>query len=1154
MDGGAGNDTYAQKPGSADLVIDSQGIDWLDLGGADFAVILDLAAVSVPQVIDSAGNTLTLSGIIENVSGSSYSDRIKGNAERNILRGGGGIDILDGDGAADTLQGGYPQTVYLDFESASGRGEKAYSIEERNAIQARLEQDFAAPFTITFTQTAPPVGKYTTILVNAGDSLAPGALVAGEAFELDWRNVNPTSRANINVNAFLGRRGQPAATSENYIGLTVTVIAHELAHLFGLRHHDAFGPLGINPGTGIPFGVYAGILNRGQARNETDQGRTEVVPGDPREVMVYALKHAPVLLENSLHAGQPFPTRHDAPSGKVFDGEKEVATFIVSPNGSVQITNIVETGPKVLEGTLDTAQARLKLTWSAKPASSSIQISYDFDSLRPGYRGPLDGVETPQHVLASPAAVGSNLADAVLDTYFGERELIKLAFADASKSSLESELFFIDAPSQLGGSARNLNQLPGLAVPSLLTPNATNAYRSMHVRAANVIGSIGRTAGGTGPSENDLYAFQGRTGELLTVEVLSASLQQRMQMIDSVLRVYGPDGNLLDYYGQPAVNDDGLDNQDSLLIDVLLPSDGTYFIQVDTFSSSTVPDMDTGGYELFLYTYTTPSFEARQTGAGDTIIGGPGTDVMIGSAGDDRFIADLLEDQILGRTPQDFVGLSTPSPTVSITDIPANPMTGEPVLLKSTVENVPEGSTIGYLWVVSRGGQIISRGGEPTFSFTPVERGNYTVTLTITDDFNATGSDTEIITAESPRFPATITGNATGSVTEDALENVASGKLTVTDPNPGESVFQIPPVLSGIYGTFTFNSETGDWSYALDNHRPATNALGDGQIAEDVLLTVSLDGSASQPIVIKITGADETDFDPPLAVLVGPTPNQLVALDNGYIDIQWTDAGLAGIDPSSWDIADATINGVSVDRIEPLGNGLVRYFYGDEEERLTPGRVEVRVVAGQVFDYAGNSNSGLVQSFVQLDGVCGWRNPIDEFDTSYDGMIAPIDALLIINELNDPTVIASDGRLVPLGAPPNFPPTFFDVNCDGFTTPLDALHIIDYLNRLVGGEAEGKDVAGGVTNDDRRFAGLAMKEVRRSAPGFASPTFASAAPRSISLPRQASPHDELLADFAQAWAASASRSADGRINRRGSMKQSLHGELDSILDDLVSDS
>ena len=58
-------------------------------------------------------------------------------------------------------------------------------------------------------------------------------------------------------------------------------------------------------------------------------------------------------------------------------------------------------------------------------------------------------------------------------------------------------------------------------------------------------------------------------------------------------------------------------------------------------------------------------------------------------------------------------------------------------------------------------------------------------------------------------------------------------------------------------------------------------------------------------------------------------------------------------------------------------------------------------------------------------------------------MVTPLDALLIINELNDPTFTDPSGRLVgrPTGAT-KYP----DVDNNGFVVPFDALSVINFLN------------------------------------------------------------------------------------------------------------
>ena len=73
-----------------------------------------------------------------------------------------------------------------------------------------------------------------------------------------------------------------------------------------------------------------------------------------------------------------------------------------------------------------------------------------------------------------------------------------------------------------------------------------------------------------------------------------------------------------------------------------------------------------------------------------------------------------------------------------------------------------------------------------------------------------------------------------------------------------------------------------------------------------------------------------------------------------------------------------------------------------------------------------------------------WRCPDDWLDVNADGQIVPFDVLYIINELNTPTVIGSDGML-PTARPANAA-YYYDTNGDRYGTPMDALWVINYLN------------------------------------------------------------------------------------------------------------
>ena len=71
-----------------------------------------------------------------------------------------------------------------------------------------------------------------------------------------------------------------------------------------------------------------------------------------------------------------------------------------------------------------------------------------------------------------------------------------------------------------------------------------------------------------------------------------------------------------------------------------------------------------------------------------------------------------------------------------------------------------------------------------------------------------------------------------------------------------------------------------------------------------------------------------------------------------------------------------------------------------------------------------------------------WTSPTHPCDANGDGIVAPMDALNIINHLN---AVGSHELVVP-PSPTDMPPPFLDVNEDGVVTPLDALVVINYLN------------------------------------------------------------------------------------------------------------
>lgn len=87
----------------------------------------------------------------------------------------------------------------------------------------------------------------------------------------------------------------------------------------------------------------------------------------------------------------------------------------------------------------------------------------------------------------------------------------------------------------------------------------------------------------------------------------------------------------------------------------------------------------------------------------------------------------------------------------------------------------------------------------------------------------------------------------------------------------------------------------------------------------------------------------------------------------------------------------------------------------------------------------------------------GWQNESNHLDVDDNGVVAPRDALVIVNELNSPEYVRPGGKLpIP---PDSGVVSFFDVDGNGFAVPRDALFVINVLNGVASPEGEGSGMA-----------------------------------------------------------------------------------------------
>jgi VCBS repeat-containing protein len=171
-----------------------------------------------------------------------------------------------------------------------------------------------------------------------------------------------------------------------------------------------------------------------------------------------------------------------------------------------------------------------------------------------------------------------------------------------------------------------------------------------------------------------------------------------------------------------------------------------------------------------------------------------------------------------------------------------------------------DGDTLSVTDLAASSGSLADN-GDGTWTFTPGtnDTASVTFTYTISDGNGGTVPGSATLAINPVPDDAIISGPSTGALTEDGATAVASGVLTVTDPDAGEARFAAldPAALNGTYGAFAFDAATGAWSYTLDNARAATQALAAGQQVTETLTVTSLDGTATRDIVVTVTGAGD---------------------------------------------------------------------------------------------------------------------------------------------------------------------------------------------------------------------------------------------------------------------------------------------------------
>ncbi|UGA56272.1 tandem-95 repeat protein [Vibrio sp. VB16] len=107
-----------------------------------------------------------------------------------------------------------------------------------------------------------------------------------------------------------------------------------------------------------------------------------------------------------------------------------------------------------------------------------------------------------------------------------------------------------------------------------------------------------------------------------------------------------------------------------------------------------------------------------------------------------------------------------------------------------------------------------------------------------------------------------ISGAVSGGVIEDDYDDGEQGvsvvgTLSVVDPDAGESGFAAQEPIGGDYGLFTFDNETGQWTYVLNNEDANVQGLEAEQQVTETFTVTTLDGT-SQTVTVVVTGTSDT--------------------------------------------------------------------------------------------------------------------------------------------------------------------------------------------------------------------------------------------------------------------------------------------------------
>ncbi len=201
------------------------------------------------------------------------------------------------------------------------------------------------------------------------------------------------------------------------------------------------------------------------------------------------------------------------------------------------------------------------------------------------------------------------------------------------------------------------------------------------------------------------------------------------------------------------------------------------------------------------------------------------------------------------RTLTETNAVLTDSGTLSITDVDSSE-TFKATTVSGSYGSLTIASSGAWTYTASSAHDELIRDQVYSDSFTVAAFDGTTTTVKI--DITGTNDPASIGPGTQTDAQGRLIGQR-ATVQEDTTLT-AAGKLSVADPEAGQSLFAAQAATAGVYGSFALAPD-GSWRYRLDNNAAIVQALKTGQTVTDSFAVASADGTPAS-VVVDVQGLD----------------------------------------------------------------------------------------------------------------------------------------------------------------------------------------------------------------------------------------------------------------------------------------------------------